>query len=141
MKVEIHQTKDINTALVIGHSAYAKVAIAERTLWECMNQSRFCWIGRTDGEIVCVWGLIPPTLMSHRAYLWLLTTNALAGHEFIFIRHSQRAIEQMHKLYPIITGHVEAKAAQSMRWLRWLGATFDKGRGPLIPFQIVAKNG
>lgn len=101
-----------------------------------MNSSRV-WAGFVDDKLVAMWGLIPPTLLSDTAYLWLVTTKYLRGHQFLFIRHSQRAVEEMLEDYEEIVGHtlIENRAAQ--QWLRWLGAKFgDPISGVVYPFTI-----
>lgn len=103
-----------------------------------MNSSRV-WAGLVDQKLVAMWGLIPPTLMSDVAYLWLVTTKHLDGHQFLFIRHSQRAIESMLAEYPEIVGHTLISNRAAQQWLRWLGATFgDPINGTVYPFTIKA---
>ena len=99
------------------------------------------WAGFTQDKLVCVWGLIPPTLLSDQAYLWLYTTEAISGHEFLFVRHSQLAVAKMLKEHPIIIGHAAVGNTRGIRWLRWLGAKFGEPEGQLIPFVIRGKNG
>lgn len=107
----------------------------------CAEATRDYWIGMKDDELVCVWGLIPPTLLSSRAYLWLYTTPALEGNEFVFVRHSQRAVQEMLRQYPIIRGHATIGAERSLRWLRWLGARFFEPDKGLLPFEIRKRHG
>jgi hypothetical protein len=75
-----------------------------------------------DSEVACVYGLAPPTAISNRAYLWLLTTDLVEQHKFLFIRHSQLVVEDALKRYDVITGTVEHRNGPARRWLRWLGA-------------------
>lgn len=96
--------------------------------------------GYNDGKLICVWGLIPPTLLSEQAYLWLYTTQELRGHEFLFVRHSQLAVEQMLEEYPIITGHCRVAEERSVRWLQWLGAEFAEPVNGIAAFVIQRKN-
>ncbi len=102
-----------------------------------MNSSKV-WIGMDDDEVVAVWGLIPPTILSDMAYLWMFHTPHLTSHIFLFVRHSQRAIQTALEEFPLIVGHCSLDNPRSLRWLRWLGATFGNPEGPLIPFQIKA---
>lgn len=102
----------------------------------CTQSSAWLWAGFVDNECTCVFGLIPPTLLSDQAYLWLHTTPALRGHEFLFIRHSQRFIEMALELFPSIIGVVEPGNAKAVRWLKWLGAVIN-GRGEkFLSFEI-----
>lgn len=111
------------------------------TFYRCFLTSTELWVGLKDNSLVCIWGLAPPTLLSNEAYLWLYTTSSLAGNEFLFVRHSQRAIERMLEKYPTIVGHTTGDNRQTMRWLRWLGASFGDNNGKLIPFIIRKRRG
>jgi hypothetical protein len=105
-----------------------------------MRQSVWAWIGKDDDEILCYMGLIPPTLLSDRAYLWLRTTEAMSEHIFVFVRYSQRVLAEMLQDFPAIGGHCEVSATKSIRWLKWLGANFGVPEGQLVPFTIRAKH-
>ncbi len=48
-----------------------------------------------EEEFVCCWGLIPPSFVSMQAYLWMWASPLLQEHQFVFIRHSQRQVEEM----------------------------------------------
>ena len=109
------------------------------TFRRCLVQTTTVWMGLADGKLVCIWGLIPPTMLSDTAYLWLYTTGAIRGHEFLFVRHSQRAVEGMLLLYPNIIGITRVGNDQTIRWLKWLGAVFSEPSGSVLPFTIRKK--
>src|SRR5712664_493386 len=50
-------------------------------------------IGSVDGKLCCAWGLIPPSMLSERAYLWLFSTELVGEHKFMFVRNSQIAVK------------------------------------------------
>lgn len=108
--------------------------------WEILNRSfansSEIWVGMDDDVMLGFWGLIPPTMLSNRAYIWFYSNPNLAEHSFIFVRHSQRVIERALQSYPLIVGHCLQSATHSQRWLRWLGARFLEGDGTFIPFEI-----
>lgn len=134
-KLERHQTVWFPDA---KHGA----SYNEKLLRTCIRLSYVLWEGSVDGELACMWGLIPPTLLSNRAYLWLYTTELIKDHQFLFVRHSQRVMEEMLKEYPIIIGHSSINADRSIRWLRWLGAEFGEPiSNNLVPFIIRKKDG
>ena len=99
------------------------------------------WGGAVGGELKCLWGLIPPTLLSDEAYLWLHVIEPIGEHEFVFVRYSQQAIEEALKLFPRIIGHCEIGADRSIRWIKWLGGVFGDHEDRLVPFTIVRKHG
>jgi len=92
--------------------------------------------GQVDDRVLCLWGLIPPTLLSDQAYLWMHTTPVAEEHQFLLVRRSQIEMKKMLELYPKIVGHCEVGAPQSIRWLKWLGAKFGTPEGDLVPFII-----
>lgn len=108
----------------------------QKTFDHCLMLTSILWVGAVDGRLACTWGLVPPTLMSDRAYLWLYTTPEVEDHKFLFVRHSQRAMEEMLETYPIITGVTKVGWTQTIRWLRWLGAEFGDHHGQFLPFEI-----
>lgn len=107
----------------------------------CLRVSAYLWEGKVDGKIACIWGLVPPTILSDTAYLWLYTTSVVDEHKFTFVRHSQRVLEVMLKEFSTIVGHCHVDASRSIQWLKWLGAEFGHPNGKLIPFTIRKKNG
>lgn len=114
--------------------------INQETMQRAMMNSSRVWLGEDEGRVIAVWGLIPPTLMSDIAYLWLFTTKNLTRHTFIFIRHSQRAVQAMLEEFPTIVGHAELTNRKSIQWLKWLGAEFgDPVSDRAVPFTIKAK--
>ncbi len=111
--------------------------IAQDSMHRAMHNSEVLWIGSNDGVALCIYGLIPPTLLSDRAYLWLYTTPHFTTHQFMFVRHSQRVVADMLQHYPILVGHCETSNRRAQRWLRWLGAVFGpEVEGKVLPFEI-----
>lgn len=113
--------------------------IESKTLDACLGFATHLWIGEINDKIACAWGLVPPSLLSDEAYLWLFSTSAVDEHKFIFVRYSQRLIEEMLRIYPTIVGVTDAKAVDSIRWLKWLGAKFGPPQGKYLPFTIIAR--
>jgi hypothetical protein len=112
------------------------------TLEQYLTFSQRLYIGAVDGKLVCAWGLIPPSLLSDQAYLWLFSTEAVEEYKFLFVRNSQKAVQEMLKEYSVITGFCEIGNDRSIRWLRWLGAKFGEPvNAKMVPFEIRKRNG
>lgn len=103
---------------------------------QAMAFTTIMWGGWVRGELKCLWGLVPPTLLSEEAYLWLHVIEPVGEYEFAFVRHSQRAIEEAVSVFPKIIGHCEAGADRSIRWIKWLGGRFGEPEGKMVPFVI-----
>lgn len=133
--------KKVDSAIDLGQIAPNMTLAETTTIICCMRMSSIVWEGKVDDVIACIWGLIPPSLMSNQAYLWLYTTDLINEHRFLFVRHSQRMIEIMLKEYPIIVGHTHVESTQAIRWLKWLGAEFTAKEGQRLAFTIQKKHG
>jgi hypothetical protein len=116
-----------------------KLSASDRAAMDyCSLMSVSMWAGIINGKLAAMWGLMPPTVLSTQAYLWLYTTEALTGHEFVLIRHSQLVMKEMLKDYPCICGHAVVSNHKAIRWLKWLGAKFEAPYGGGLPFRITA---
>jgi hypothetical protein len=136
MKVEIIDASSLR--------AMPKLPVTPKNLAiieSCFIRSEERWIGTVDGKIACLWGLIPPTILSWSAYIWLYHNGLIEDHKFLFIRHSQLQMKRMLTLYPKIAGDCVITNATGRKWLEWLGASFGPPEGPLVPFTIRAKHG
>lgn len=112
-----------------------------RALDACTSFASHLWVGYIRDAPVCAWGLVPPTFLSDRAYLWLYSTDAVDEFKFLFVRHSQLIMEQMKQIYPEIYGVCALSQPKSIRWLKWLGAEFGYSGSTHISFSIGVANG
>jgi len=112
--------------------------INQDTMARAIRNSAWVWIGDVDGEIFGFWGLIAPSMLSDKAYLWFYNTSSLCKHIFRFVRRSRMVTQELLSYYPILVGHGRVDDARSLRWLTWCGAQFGSSQGDLIPFEIRA---
>lgn len=98
------------------------------------------YAGFINGDLICCWGLIPPSFLSTQAYLWMWGPPKLK-HQLVFIRHSQIQVQKMLERYETIVGECLIGAASARRWLQWLGADFGTPQNGLIPFTIRKQHG
>jgi hypothetical protein len=136
MRVQILKDSKVDLDDIIQRSPVKDIQNASPALAQCIAMSDVYWTGSVDGQTACAWGLVSPTILSERAYLWLITTNLVDDHRFVFVRHSQRFIEVMLEKYPVIVGHCVIGEHRATRWLKWLGAKFGEPEGTRIPFMI-----
>ena len=93
------------------------------------------YVGYVDGDLVCCWGLIPPSFLSTQAYIWMWSSGPIT-HQFLFLRHSQLQVKKFLQRYDSIVGQCRINAHTAQRWLRWLGAEFDLPEDGLRRFVI-----
>lgn len=111
----------------------------DQIMKSCLKQSPIVWESSIDGEGACIWGMIPPSLLSDRAYIWLYTTEVADQHTFILVRQSRLMLEEMLKEYAVLYGFCKIDDPRAIRWLKWLGAEFGEPDERKIPFQIRKK--
>lgn len=136
MTVRIETTKGAVARKLIVESMGQPSAQELMNLDYCLTFTSKLWLGLVDSELACAWGLVPATILSDKAYLWLHTTDKVAEHTFLFVRHSQRMVERMLEEFPLIHGMTDPRAEATVRWLKWLGATFEEPCGHMMPFMI-----
>lgn len=137
--INVAEARPLNLKSVIKSTEFADVPGADEVLNECLYRSSVRYVGYVDDKPACVWGLIPRSLLSNQAYLWLLTTDIAVEHKFLLVRYSQRFVEDALKTYECLYGHVEAGNFRAKRWLKWLGAEFGKADGKKVDFKIVRR--
>jgi hypothetical protein len=133
---EVHSTE---FARLISSEVVGTMSDSDRKIiYDALAYSTKVWLGMADDKVLGFWGVVLPSLLSDRAYFWLHVTPAMEEHQFVFIRHSQMAIKEMLREYPLIIGHTIKGSTKSIRWLKWLGAEFLPPEDKLIPFEIRA---
>jgi len=86
-----------------------------------LHVSVHSWAWNVEGEVACLFGLVAPSLISHCAMPWVITTPLVERHPIEFMRGSRRMLAHMLQLFPTLEGYVDARHDVSIRWLRWLG--------------------
>ncbi len=117
MKVEVVRTSDFDIASMVARSSHPE---GEEVVRDFVKRSLVVFVGKADGVEACVVGLIPETILSDRAYLWMLHTDICEAHPLRFVRWSRRVIAELP--YRELLGH--CVNATSRQWLEWLGAEF-----------------
>lgn len=126
---------------ILDDSTVAGLPEAEKRMATYFMGSNLVWVGKIDGRIVCIYGLLGQCFVSNSAYIWMLHTKALEENKFIFIRHSQQVVQEALKIYEEIHGHVLVSNESGKRWLKWLGAEFGYTGDQVIPFVIRKHDG
>lgn len=127
---------------MIKSSEHIKLSVKDLEKFDAMcSISSDIYMGLVSGELACVWGLIPPSMMSNTAYLWLYTSSLVEEHKFLFVRHSQRWVEECLKQYDSLIGFCRSDNHQAIRWIEWLGGEFKKPQDGRKDFVIRKRHG
>lgn len=112
----------------------------ETPLRQSVEMSPFAGVALKDDVPICVFGLLPDSLIGDRARVWLLGTPLISRVKKTFIKYAHRFIEEMLGRYPILYNAVDAQNEPAKRLLQALGATFyqtvDMHGSPFLLFEI-----
>lgn len=92
--------------------------------------STHCWAASIDGEVACILGVAPISLLGGVGSPWLLGTDVLARHRATFMRHAREGVRAMLGVYPHLVNCVHVKNTASIAWLRRVGFVLH----PPIPY-------
>jgi hypothetical protein len=82
-----------------------------------------CWSAFADGELACVLGVAPLSVVSGIGSPWMIGTPVLDRHQRVLVRQTPEYISKMLKAFPHLVNYVYAQNTTSVRWLRRLGFT------------------
>lgn len=88
--------------------------------------SLLCWSAFADGELGCIIGCAPISIVSGIGSPWMLGTPVLDQHSRVLVRMTPRYIAEMLKAFPHLVNYVHAENTTSKRWLRRVGFTLQE---------------
>lgn len=140
MSVVIHKNDAVDVFDLIARSPVRANPDAHAILCSSIASSDSLWVAYHEGDVACIMGIHDVgTLISGKCYLWMLHTDLIEQHKFLFIRHSQMWVRELLEHFPEIHGHVMTGNDDGKRWLGWLGATFGHSDGRKQDFVIQRK--
>lgn len=97
-----------------------------RAIEDSLNRSVAAWTGMVaDNRPVCMFGVTPMDILGGVGSPWLLGTDEVKNHAKTFMRLNKLYLVQMLDIFPHLVNWVDARHEVSIRWLKWLGFTFD----------------
>lgn len=95
------------------------------------------WTALFDGEPAALFGVVPLSLLGGTAIGWLLGTTLLETHWRAFAKASRERIREVLTRFDVLINITHVDNTLSLRWLAWLGATFDV-QGIRVRFELCA---
>lgn len=117
------RTSDVAEVRACGHEPLEAVQ-------RSVAHSLLCWSAFADGELACILGCAPISIVSGIGSPWMLGTPVLDAQSRVLVRLTPRYIAEMLKAFPHLVNHVHAHNHTSKRWLRRIGFTL----GEAAPF-------
>lgn len=96
-----------------------------------------CLTALFDGEVACVFGVGPISILLGIGAPWMLGSDQITRHPGAFITHARPYILRMLQAYPHLFNFVDARNSKAIRWLKRVGFTLHDPvpHGPLgMPF-------
>lgn len=90
-------------------------------LMSSFRQSLMCWSGLAGGELACVIGVSPISMLGGIGSPWMMGTPVLDRNSRVLMRMAPAYIGQMLAVFPHLINFVHAKNHTSVRWLKRLG--------------------
>jgi len=135
--IAIRKTRDVDYADMVRRSPVGHLPKALEIVREFAERSTDTFVGYSNGRPACMYGVVLPSLLSNSVYLWLLTTDLVDEHKFLFVRHSQLVLEDLLKEHESIIGDCQVGDVRAQRWLKWLGGKFTRPKNDkTLPFFI-----
>lgn len=136
IQIKRYQDCAVNLREVVARSPVADVPGALEILHRRIVATQNVSVGYIKGEVACIYGLAPPTVLSNQAHIWVITTDVAEQNKFLFIRHSQIVIEEALKHWEHIYGETYVKDKHAFKWIKWLGGFYGHPMGMFVPFSI-----
>lgn len=95
-------------------------------LVESVRDSAQARAGFADGDLVCLFGVVPVSLAGVTGVPWLLGSDAVCNYSRQFLRRNKAYVADMLQEFPVLRNVVDVRNTVSIRWLRWLGFTFKE---------------
>lgn len=92
-----------------------------QVLVESVERSAMAWAGWADGNLVCLFGVVPVSLAGVTGVPWLLGSDEVCSYSRQFLRRNKDYVLEMLRAFPVLRNVVDARNEVSIRWLRWLG--------------------
>ena len=108
-----------------------------RCIATAVLRSSHTWVATVDGVPAAIFGVAPISLLAGIGSPWMLATDLAQAHPRALVAEGRRYLSRMRATYPELVNYVDARNAQSVRWLKRLGFTLHPAApyGPAgVPF-------
>lgn len=105
----------------------------EDALRRALRVSDMVWTGRYDGQMVCMFGVAPMSIITGTGSPWLLGTDLIVKYARPFLRANKPYVAEMLNKYPYLVNYADTENVVAVRWLEWLGFKMNTPE-PFGPF-------
>jgi hypothetical protein len=110
---------------------------APRAAMECgLLNSEECFVGFADDNPVCIYGVVPESMLGNVGVPWMVSTHYMDIHAGTFLRQSRTQVMETLGKFNKLLNFVDARNQRSIRWLKWCGFNVDKEPTPWGVFNM-----
>lgn len=102
--------------------------VPKEALITSLELSTHAWAGEIDGELICLFGVGPTSMLTGDGSPWMVGTDKIEKHAILFLRFCKPVVEDMQNTYSVLTNWVDARNKNTIRWLKWLGFTIEPAK-------------
>lgn len=116
---------DLEARMMSGTSSREAMLISVRRSEE---MGGLCMVGYIDGKPELVCGISRDNLLSDHGQIWMLRTDETEKHPIKYGKYSKRVMRSLIRDSgcTYLENWCLAENERSIRWLKWLGFTFDR---------------
>jgi hypothetical protein len=92
----------------------------------CIVFSTYARAGFADGQLGCLWGVGPVSMVDGKGSPWMLATTVLDDYPIVFLKNCKKELEVLKTKYPVLENHIDVRNETAIEWLKWLGFTFEE---------------
>ena len=86
--------------------------------------SDVCLSGLCEGIPVCLFGVVPASMVERSGRIWLVGTDNIDKYKLTFLRENRRLVKDLLNGYDLLYNYVDCRNKTAIKWLRWLGFGF-----------------
>lgn len=96
----------------------------QEAVTKSLNNSVTAWTGWVDDQVVCMFG-VGIGQDYNTGLPWMFGSTLVDRYEKIFLRRCKPYVDKMLIFFPMLVNFVDCRNVRAVKWLKWLGFTFD----------------
>lgn len=95
----------------------------EASLRHGLERSTHCWTALVNFQPVCIFGVVPESLLGASGVVWLIGTDEVVSRQVGFLRRCRPHLKRLQGMYSHLSNYVSAENIAAVEWLHWMGFT------------------